>query len=237
MGLLGMLGLFACIVLHELGHAVVAKHYQLPISQITLFIFGGIAEIKKEPQSPKVEFLMAIAGPIVSVFLAIILFLLTAIGQQNGWSVFFTGITGYLAYINAALVVFNMIPAFPLDGGRVFRSILWAVSKNLAWATKIATLMGSGFGFILIFFGIFLFISGNIISGMWMFIIGMFLRRAASSTQTQFYVSKELKGEKVAKFSRRRLQCRLESPCRILWNTMCINLTTIFILWQKMTDY
>ena len=200
MGIMGMLGLFVCIVLHELGHAFVAKYYQLPISQITLFIFGGIAEIKKEPQSPKVEFLMAIAGPIVSVVLAILLFLITQVGEQHGWSVWVTGVTGYLAYVNIALAIFNMIPAFPLDGGRVFRSILWAISKNLGWATKVATIIGSAFGFFLIFFGIFLFISGNIFGGMWMAIIGLFLRRAATSTQTQFYISKELKGEKVTKF-------------------------------------
>jgi len=200
MGFLGMLGLFVCIVLHELGHAMVAKHYHLPISQITLFIFGGIAEIKKEPQSPKVEFLMAIAGPLVSVALAILMYLITSTGVKQGWSPLVTSITGYLAYVNAALVVFNMIPAFPLDGGRVFRSILWASSNNLGWATKIATIVGSGFGFFLLFYGIFLFISGNIIGGMWLAIIGLFLRRAAASTQTQYFVKKELQGEKVTKF-------------------------------------
>ena len=115
MGIIGMLGLFICIILHELGHALVAKHYKLPISQITLFIFGGVAEIKKEPQSPKIEFLMAIAGPIVSVILVGVMLFLTGMGNIYGWPILIKGITGYLASINAAIVIFNLIPAFPYD--------------------------------------------------------------------------------------------------------------------------
>ena len=161
MGVVGMLGLFVCVVLHELGHAMVAKHYKLPISQITLFIFGGVAEIKKEPQSPKVEFLMAIAGPIVSIIIALAMYYLTEVGNLLGWPVFVTGVTNYLAIVNAIIVIFNLIPAFPLDGGRVFRALLWWWKKNLSWATKISTRLGWGFGSILIFFGIFSFITGN----------------------------------------------------------------------------
>ena len=140
MGILGMLGLFVCVILHELGHAVVARHYDLPISQITLFIFGGIAEIKKEPTSPKVEFLMAIAGPIVSFLLALALYFLTKIGVRLEWPVAVRGVTTYLALINLILALFNLIPAFPLDGGRVFRALLWGWKKNLAWATRVSAL-------------------------------------------------------------------------------------------------
>lgn len=200
MGILGMLGLFVCIVLHELGHAIVAKHYDLPISQITLFLFGGVAEIKKEPTSPKVEFLMAIAGPIVSFLLALILYFLTRIGLQFGWPIAVRGVTAYLALINLLLALFNLIPAFPLDGGRVFRALLWWWKKNLAWATRISALVGSGFGFSLIFLGIFNFMIRNFLAGFWLIILGWFLHRAASSMQTQFYVGKELEGEKVSKF-------------------------------------
>ncbi len=200
MGIIGMLGLFACVILHELGHAIVAKHYKLPISQITLFIFGGVAEIKKEPQNPKVEFLMAIAGPIVSIFLALSMYFLTKIGEHSGWPVEVVGITSYLAMINTAIVIFNLIPAFPLDGGRVFRAILWWWKKNLSWATQISTRLGSGFGFALIFIGILSFITGNLLGGMWLAIIGLFLQRAASASSTQFYVGQELHGEKVLKF-------------------------------------
>ena len=200
MGALGMLGLFVCVILHELGHALVAKHYKLPISHITLFIFGGVAEIKKEPKTPKVEFLMAIAGPIVSIILAAGLYVLTMIGHHGGWPVEVVAVTAYLALINIVIVIFNLIPAFPLDGGRVLRSILWWLKKDFGWATKVASRMGSAFAFILIFLGIFALIGGNFLSGIWFIILGLFLQRAASSSRTQYYVDRELRGEKVSKF-------------------------------------
>jgi Zn-dependent protease/CBS domain-containing protein len=200
MGVVGMLGLFICVILHELGHAMVAKHYKLPISQITLFIFGGIAEIKKEPKTPKVEFLMAIAGPIVSVLLSAGLYGLTLIGRRFGWPIPVVAVTAYLALINIILAVFNLIPAFPLDGGRIFRSILWWIKKDEGWATKVATRMGSGFGMILVFLGIFSLITGNFIAGIWFVILGLFLQRAAAASRSQYYISHELQGEKVEKF-------------------------------------
>jgi Zn-dependent protease/CBS domain-containing protein len=200
MGIFGMLGLFICIVLHELGHALVAKYYKLPISQITLFIFGGVAEIKKEPSRPKVEFLMAIAGPLVSVVLVVGLYALTLLGEKSGWPVLFTGVTRYLATINLVIVAFNLIPAFPLDGGRVLRAILWWWKKDFGWATKIATRIGAAFSFLLIFLGIFALITGNLLAGMWFMILGWFLNRAAASTHSQYYVSKELRHEKVSNF-------------------------------------
>ena len=200
MGVIGMLGLFSCVILHELGHAIVAKHYKIPVSQITLFLFGGVAEIKKEPQSPKIEFIMAIAGPVVSIIIALGMYYLTKLGVRLGWPIIVQGVTSYLASVNAALFVFNMIPAFPLDGGRVFRAILWWWKKNLRWATNIATRFGVGFSFILILFGIFFFITGNLLAGMWLAILGLFLKRAASSSQTQFYLREALHGEKVQKF-------------------------------------
>lgn len=205
MGLFGMLGLFLCIVLHELGHAIVARHYNLPISQITLFIFGGVAELQKEPTSPKVEFWMAIAGPIVSFVLAFLLYLVTKLGGASHWPTAITGVTGYLALINFILAIFNLIPAFPLDGGRVFRALLWGWKKNLAWATKIASRVGTVFGYSLIFLGIFSFFVGRFLSGFWLIILGWFLQRAASSVQTQYYVGRELEGELVSKFMKRDL--------------------------------
>ena len=203
MGFVGMLSLFACVTLHELGHALVAKHYKLPISQITLFVFGGVSEIKKEPETPKVEFLMAIAGPLVSIVLGVIMLFITRLGEQQNWPASVTGITGYLMLINFVLAGFNLIPAFPLDGGRVFRSILWGLKHDPAWATKIATRVGYGFGMLLIILGLFGLITGNILAGIWLAIIGLFLQRAASSSQTQFYVGRALRGEKVAKFMKK----------------------------------
>jgi Zn-dependent protease/predicted transcriptional regulator len=203
MGFIGMVGLFVCILLHELGHAVVAKHFQIPVSQITLFLFGGVAELKKEPSSPKVEFLIAIAGPLVTLVLSLFFSLLTHLGESKAWPTTFTGITSYLAAINAIILLFNLIPAFPLDGGRVLRAILWAWKKNLEWATKIAAKIGTAFGFFLIFFGIFLFIGGNFLGGIWMAIIGLFLQKASFSSQTQLIIGKELQGAKVSSFMKK----------------------------------
>ena len=203
MGICGMLGLFICIILHEMGHALVARHYGLPITHITLFIFGGVVELKKEPTSPKVEFLMAIAGPIVSFVLAFLLYVLTKLGIAFHWPVAVTGVTAYLALINFILALFNLIPAFPLDGGRVFRAILWGWKKDLFWATRVASMVGSAFGFALILLGILSFFFRNYFGGIWLIIIGWFLHRAASSVQTQYYIGKELEGEKVAKFMKK----------------------------------
>ncbi len=195
MGILGMLGLFVCIILHELGHALVAKHFQLPVVQITLFVFGGIAELKKEAERPWVEFLVAVGGPIVSIALSILFYALSLIGVHSEWPIQITGVTEYLAMINTLIVLFNLIPAFPLDGGRILRSILWGWKKNLAWATKITSQMGSGFGIFLLFLGLFYIISGHLITGIWFGVIGLFLQKAASASLTQFLVSKQLKAE------------------------------------------
>lgn len=205
MGFIGMLGLFICVILHELGHSLVALHYKIPVPQITLFLFGGVAEIKKEPDSAKVEFLMAIAGPLVSVVLAALMYVLTVLGMHYHWPFYVTGITTYLAVINLILVIFNLLPAFPLDGGRVFRSILWGLKKDIKWATRVATQIGKIFGLILILIGIFLFIRGLFFSGIWIAIIGIFLRQAAASSLMQLYLNEGLREEKVTKFMKTTL--------------------------------
>jgi len=200
MGLIGMLGLFASVVLHELGHALTAKRFGLPISRITLFLFGGIAELKQDPPSPKAEFLVAVAGPIVSVFLSAAFGFLASIGRTQGWPVEPVAVLGYLALINMVIVIFNIIPAFPLDGGRMFRAFLWWIKGSLGWATRVSSRMGSAFGFFLIFFGIFILMSGNFLPGMWWMILGLFLQQAASMSRTQYYIKKELRGEKVKSY-------------------------------------
>jgi len=200
MGLAGMLGLFICIILHELGHALVATKYGVPVAQITLFIFGGVAELKKEATTPFVEFAVAVAGPVVSVVLAAIFYVATEMGILYGLPAWATGVTSYLWMINTLIVLFNLVPAFPLDGGRILRSIIWAKTKDLRKATKITTLMGSGFGFFLLVFGIINFFTGELILGVWFFILGLFLQRTAVLSQTRFCINEELKEEKVTKF-------------------------------------
>jgi len=200
MGIVGAFGLFLSIVIHEFFHSIVARRFGLPMKGITLFIFGGMAEMAEEPPSPKAEFFMAIAGPISSLGLASLslsayLLVLGTLGSGP-----LSGILGYLAAINAILAAFNMLPGFPLDGGRVFRSILWYWKNDLRWATRIATQGGSILGIGLIALGIFSFLTGNIIGGIWWFLIGMFLRGAASQSYQQLLVRKAMEGEKVRRF-------------------------------------
>ncbi len=197
MGVIGALGLFASIIFHEFWHSFVARRYGLPMKGITLFLFGGVSEMGEEPRDPKTEFLMAIAGPISSVVLGFGFYLLFAWGQGFDWPVAILGILGYLAFINWILAVFNMLPAFPLDGGRVLRSALWKWKDDLHWATQKASKFGSGFGMMLMILGVLSLFAGNAVGGVWYFIIGIFLRGAAQSTYRQLLVRDALEGKKV----------------------------------------
>jgi Zn-dependent protease len=200
MGIVGALGLFVSIIFHEMCHSLVARKYGMAMKGITLFIFGGVAEMGEEPPNPRAEFMMAIAGPLSSIAIGIVFYVLYFLGRQNGWSDPINGVVQYLAYINGLLALFNLVPAFPLDGGRVLRSILWGLKKNLRWATRISSSIGSGFGILLIALGAFQFLRGNFVGGMWAFLIGMFLRGAAKSSYQQLLLRRALEGEVVKHF-------------------------------------
>ena len=200
MGIIGALGLFLSIIVHEFSHSLVARRYGLPMKGITLFIFGGVAEMEEEPASAKVEFMVAIAGPISSILIALICYGLHAAGKQAGLAQPINGVVAYLAMINGILAVFNLLPAFPLDGGRVLRSILWGVKKNLRWATYVSSRIGSGFGILLIVLGVIQVFRGNFIGGMWWFLIGMFLQGAAKASYQQLLTRRALEGEPVRRF-------------------------------------
>ncbi|HUI68006.1 MAG TPA: site-2 protease family protein [Nitrospirota bacterium] len=202
MGLCGAAGLFFSIVFHELCHSLVARRFGLPMRGITLFVFGGVAEMSDEPSSAKAEFLMAIAGPLSSIFLGLMLYVVTALGGE-ALSTPVIGVTDYLSKINLFLAMFNLLPAFPLDGGRVLRAALWQWRRNLRWATRIASSIGTGFGFFLILVGIFYVVVGRIINGIWLFMIGMFLRNAAQMSYQQVLIRKALEGETVQHFMKR----------------------------------
>jgi len=194
-GALTAIMLFVSVLLHELGHSVMALRYKMPVRSITLFIFGGVAQIGAEPPSAVAEFLIAIAGPAVSFALAVFFYAVqpAVTGIQP-----LLGLAKYLAYINLALVVFNLIPGFPLDGGRVFRAILWAVTKNMRRATLIAANVGRFFGFLFIFVGVWQVFSGNIGGGLWTAFIGWFLDNAASAQVHQVVFQGLLAGHKVS---------------------------------------
>lgn len=201
MGLAAALGLFASVVLHELAHALVARRFRLTIRGITLFIFGGVAEMESEPPSAEAEFLIAIAGPAASVVVAVGCLGAGVLGPILGLPLPLTGVLMHLAGLNLLLVGFNMIPAFPLDGGRVLRSALWKFKSDLRWATRITSGLGSGFGMVLIALGVFRLVAAqDFVGGLWMLLIGLFLRNAAKVAYKQLMMRRSLQGEPVRRF-------------------------------------
>lgn len=187
--------LFASVLLHELGHSVIALQYKIPVRSITLFLFGGVAQIEKEPPSPMAEFLVAIGGPLVSLALAVFFH---AVQPAVSGVAPLLGLTKYLAYINMALFLFNLIPGYPLDGGRVFRAIMWAVTGSMTRSTSIAANAGRFFAFLLIFIGIFQMLNGNLGGGIWIAFIGWFLDNAASVQLQQILLQGMLSGHRVS---------------------------------------
>jgi len=200
MGAAGALGLFISIIFHEFCHSLVARQFNLPMKGITLFIFGGVAEMNKEPENAKSEFFMAIAGPISSLVLACIFFLFYTAGKAINWPGPVNGVLMYLGWLNIILAVFNMVPAFPLDGGRVLRSILWYAKGDLRWATRISSRLGTAFGLFLMILGVISFIGGNFIGGLWYFLIGMFIKSASQMSYRQLLVKNALMGEPISRF-------------------------------------
>jgi Zn-dependent protease len=176
MGALTAILLFVAVLLHELGHAAVALRYQVPVRGITLFIFGGVAQMGEEPPSAVAEFWIAVAGPLVSTTLAAGFSLLQ--GALSGVAPLLA-LTKYLAYVNGTLALFNLIPGFPLDGGRAFRAAVWAITHNLRRATLLTANLGRAVSLLFIVLGVWQVIDGNISTGLWIALIGWFLETAA----------------------------------------------------------
>jgi Zn-dependent protease len=197
MGIAGALGLFLSIILHELAHAVMARSFGLPIGGITLFIFGGVAELRHEPKTPRSEFWVAIVGPIASIVIAGICYA-GGIGAEAAGLLPLTAVLAFLALTNTVLALFNLVPAFPLDGGRILRSIIWWRTGNLRRATRIAAMFGSIFGIVLVLSGLSQIVSGNAMGGTWQLLIGIFLAAAASQARNQTDAAMNLKGVSVA---------------------------------------
>jgi Zn-dependent protease len=197
MGVAGALGLFLSIILHELAHSVVARSFGLPIGGITLFIFGGVAELRQEPTTPRSEFWVAIVGPVASIAIAGACFA-GWIGAKAAGLDRVGAVLDFLALTNTVLALFNLVPAFPLDGGRVLRSIIWWRTGNLRRATRIASLFGTIFGAILVLSGLSQIVSGNTLGGTWQLLIGIFLASAASQSRNQTNTALNLKGAYVS---------------------------------------
>ena len=191
MGVAGAILFFVSVLLHELAHSAVARTRGIEIEGITLFIFGGMARTRMEAQTPKDEFLLTIVGPLSSVVIGFVLLALARFGAPR-LPVAVTGVAEYLGFLNLLLAGFNMMPGFPLDGGRVFRSIVWYITGDLRKATRWASLAGRGFGFILIGLGVLWFFSQNVIGGIWFVFIGWFLAQAAESSYRQLIMRRML---------------------------------------------
>ncbi len=183
---------FLSILAHEMSHAIVARRYGISVSSITLFVFGGVSNLTKEPENPRQEFWIAIVGPLTSFAMA----LLFAIA----WRVLLSieegaaGVAVHLAAINLAIGIFNLVPGFPLDGGRVLRSVFWAKKRNIVDATRLASTIGQGVAYAIMVLGGIMFILVNPLSGIWFFLIGNFLRSASVASYEQLFVDKVLKG-------------------------------------------
>jgi len=187
---------FVSVLLHELAHSFVARARGLPVRDITLFLFGGVSQIGEEPQTPGTEFVMALVGPLTSIVLGALFGAVWFLARGTNEPLAALG--SYLAFINVILGFFNMIPGFPLDGGRVLRSILWQATGNLMRATRWASLVGQAVAYLFILWGIWQIFTGNWVGGLWIAFIGWFLDNAASNSYRQLTVRNLLAGHIVS---------------------------------------
>jgi len=192
LGFIAAVLLFVSVLLHELAHSVVARARGLPVKNITLFVFGGVSNIEKEPGSPGVEFQMAVVGPLTSLLIGVLAFVLFFLLGQ--YSSALAAILWYLGFANILLGIFNLIPGFPLDGGRVLRSIVWKVDGNLRRATRVVTVVGQIIAYLFILVGIWLFFAGFYVDGLWLVFIGWFLLNSAQAANSEVMLQSVFRG-------------------------------------------
>ncbi len=193
LAILGSLCFFGSVLVHELAHSVVALHHGIPVARITLFIFGGVAQIGREASTPRMEAEIAIAGPAASFVLTMLFASLYLITAEPLWPI--ATLCLWLAIVNGSLAVFNMIPGFPLDGGRVFRALLWSITGDYRHATRVSSLVGQGFAMLLVFYGFTVAIGpeGMLLAGLWPAMVGFFIYNAAAGSWRMVKLSEELK--------------------------------------------
>ncbi len=180
---------FLSVLLHELSHSLLSISAGIPVKKITLFIFGGVSQLDKEPDEPLKELKIAIAGPAMSLFLSVLFFLLATLSRNIGAHEVFYVLFAYLSSANMVLAIFNLVPAFPLDGGRVVQALIWYFSGNLQKARKFSSAMGRVIGYVFIYFGIFMVLNGNILNGVWFAFIGWFINQMSQSSYQSMVMS------------------------------------------------
>ncbi len=194
LGLATSILFFASVLAHELGHAFVALRNKIPVKSISLFFLGGLAEIDREPSAPGEEFRIAIAGPMVSLTLALIF---NSLAQFTGDLAYLSAAFSYLGRVNLLLGAFNMIPGFPMDGGRILRATIWKITGDYYRATQTASFTGRLVAFGFIAYGVFSVFTGNLMNGIWMGFIGLFLLNLAGSASAQARLQHKLRGVRV----------------------------------------
>jgi len=196
LGLLTSLLFFGSVLFHELSHSVVARHYRIPVASITLFFFGGIASISRDPDRAGQEFLIAAAGPASSYVLAGAFWLLATATPDGSMP---NALATWLAGTNVLLATFNLLPGFPLDGGRIFRSIIWGITKNYSRSTRIASRIGQAIAYGMMAFGVYLaFVAHSSVNGAWFIFLGWFLLTAARQSYVQVEAQGALQGLRAA---------------------------------------
>lgn len=188
---------FSSVLTHELAHSVVANRYGLKIERISLFIFGGVAELFDEPTDAKTEFKVAIVGPFISLVIAVIFFLLYLLIQKYSPNSIVSLFAITLSEVNVLLAGFNLLPGFPLDGGRILRSVVWMFNKNLQEATRIATLSGRVIAAAIVILGIVRVLTTDFFGGIWLILIGIFLYQAAGQNYLELLIKLALNKVKV----------------------------------------
>ena len=202
MGLVTAVLFFTSVLIHEMAHSLVGQANGIPIKNITLFIFGGAAQSTREAETPGAEFKMAIAGPLISLLMAGLFGLIYQILSKSADQI--AAIALWLAWINIVLAVFNLLPGFPLDGGRIFRSIIWRISGNYKRSTVIASYVGRGIGFLIIIGGVvIIFMTRDFVAGIWLALVGWFIESAARSSYHQLNLQQMLKGFTVSQVMER----------------------------------
>jgi len=194
MGVIAGALFFGSLLLHEIAHSLMARAKGVEVEGITLFIFGGVSRMRDEAKTARDEFLIAGVGPLASIVIGAFFWILYMLGGALGWMAPVVEVARYLAFLNVALAVFNLLPGFPLDGGRLFRALLWWWRDDLKEATRIASMGGQGLGMLIAVFGLLQLFAGNLIGGLWLGVIGWFLMNAAGTSYRQHVLRAGLEG-------------------------------------------
>jgi len=221
---------FSSLLAHELSHSIVARRRGIRVEGITLFIFGGVAQTHGEPETAQDEFAIAGIGPLTSVAIGILLIGAGYLLNQAGASRAVTAVLGYTGVLNIILAVFNLMPGFPLDGGRLFRAFVWKITGDPRRATRIASAAGSAFGFLLVALGFLQVFQGALVGGLWLVFIGWFLRNAAIASWRHYLVKQALQGVRAE-------QVMSRNPVTVPPDLSLEELTNEYLLRQKYVVY